>query len=175
MPHEASRTSEAASQAAGCVDLGEFEQVLSPTAKLDEQVDFLDRLNSLSIPGAELAAMASLIRSRCVRVNNVPENAMDLCGTGGDRSGTFNVSTIASFVVAGAGIPVAKHGNRAVSSKCGTQGEARWLLSTCIRRVPEFGSALLLLSTPFRVAVAAVTLSVLSRQSAHRAPTFSVT
>ena len=120
MPHEAVRKDESSSQAAGCVDLGEFEYVLSPDAKVDEQIDFLDKLNGLSISGAELADMASLIRSRCIRVTGVPENAMDLCGTGGDRSGTFNVSTIASFVVAGAGIPVAKHGNRAVSSKCGS-------------------------------------------------------
>ncbi len=120
MQHEPVRNNAPSSQAAGCVDLAEFEYVLSPDAKLDEQVDFLDKLNGLSISGAELAAMASVIRSRCVRVHDVPENAVDLCGTGGDRSGTFNVSTIASFVVAGAGIPVAKHGNRAVSSKCGS-------------------------------------------------------
>jgi len=120
MPREASRPNETSSQATGCVDLGEFESVLSPNAKVDEQIDFLEKLNGLSISGAALAAMATMIRSRCVRVIDVPENTMDLCGTGGDRSGTFNVSTIASFVVAGAGIPVAKHGNRAVSSKCGS-------------------------------------------------------
>lgn len=120
MPHEADSKNESSRQAGGCVDLSEFEYVLSSDAKVDEQIDFLDKLNGLSISGVELADMASLIRSRCIRVTGVPENAMDLCGTGGDRSGTFNVSTIASFVVAGAGIPVAKHGNRAVSSKCGS-------------------------------------------------------
>ncbi len=66
----------------------------------------------------EIAGAVNVMRSKMVRVS-APEDAVDLVGTGGDASGTYNISTCASFVVAGMGIPVAKHGNRALSSKSG--------------------------------------------------------
>lgn len=67
---------------------------------------------------SEYAAAAAAMRAKCVPVS-APEGAMDIVGTGGDGMGTLNISTATAFVVAGAGVPVAKHGNRKLSSKAG--------------------------------------------------------
>jgi anthranilate phosphoribosyltransferase len=67
----------------------------------------------------ELAGFATAMRDRVVKVD-APDGAIDVVGTGGDGSGTFNISTTAALVAAAAGVPVAKHGNRAITSKAGS-------------------------------------------------------
>lgn len=68
----------------------------------------------------ELTAFVKVMRSKAVKVDVNISGAIDLVGTGGDKSGTFNISTAASFITAAAGVPVIKHGNRSASSKCGS-------------------------------------------------------
>ncbi len=69
---------------------------------------------------AELVGLARTMRAQAVPMSQAVADVFDTCGTGGDRSGTFNVSTAAALVVAACGVPVAKHGNRSVSSQCGS-------------------------------------------------------
>ncbi len=68
----------------------------------------------------ELAGAARAMRRKATRIQCLSKKVIDTCGTGGDASGSFNISTTTAFVIAGAGVTVAKHGNRSISSKCGS-------------------------------------------------------
>jgi anthranilate phosphoribosyltransferase len=68
----------------------------------------------------EVAGAARAMRRKAKRIQALSSKVIDTCGTGGDASGSFNISTTTAFVVAGAGVTVAKHGNRSISSKCGS-------------------------------------------------------
>jgi len=69
---------------------------------------------------SEIVGLAQTMRAKATRLSRTFDDVFDTCGTGGDRAHTFNVSTVAALVVAACGVPVAKHGNRSVSSRCGS-------------------------------------------------------
>ncbi|MEK6955011.1 MAG: anthranilate phosphoribosyltransferase [Candidatus Micrarchaeota archaeon] len=98
---------------------GAMEEITGGNAPDSHIAAFLTALKMKGETPAEIYGLAKVMREKSVSVK-APPNAMDLCGTGGDGKGTFNISTAASFVVAGAGIPVAKHGNKSISSRCGS-------------------------------------------------------
>src|ERR687897_70634 len=102
----------------------------------DEAAEAMQEVMAGEVTPAQLGGLLMALRTKGETVDEVdglaptmlafanpvtpPAPAIDTCGTGGDRTGTFNISTIAAIVVAGAGVPVAKHGNRAASSRCGS-------------------------------------------------------
>ncbi|HWA22838.1 MAG TPA: anthranilate phosphoribosyltransferase [Caulobacterales bacterium] len=95
-----------------------FAIVMDGAAPIEQIKPFLLATVPLMNDPHALAAGARALRERMVRVS-APEGAIDVCGTGGDGAHTLNISTAVAFVVAGCGVPVAKHGNRAMSSKSG--------------------------------------------------------
>ncbi|WP_377505905.1 anthranilate phosphoribosyltransferase [Octadecabacter sp. R77987] len=95
-----------------------FELLFDGLATPAQVGGFLMAMRARGESVAEYAAAAAAMRAKCVPVT-APEGAMDIVGTGGDGLGTLNISTATAFVVAGAGVPVAKHGNRNLSSKSG--------------------------------------------------------
>lgn len=101
-----------------------MEELLSGRVETPEIVRMLVALNKRPYRAEELAGFARAMRRHAAEVfaagEKLPERMVDTCGTGGDDSGTFNISTAAAIVASAAGARIAKHGNRAASSKCGS-------------------------------------------------------
>jgi anthranilate phosphoribosyltransferase len=95
-----------------------FEQMMAGEATPSQMGALLMALRVRGETVEEITGAVSTMRAKMLRVN-APPDAIDVVGTGGDASGSFNISTCAALIVAGAGVPVAKHGNRALSSKSG--------------------------------------------------------
>jgi len=108
------------------IDLTETEaeqamrEIMEGTATSAQIAALMTALRMKGETVAEITGAARAMREKAVRIRLDDPNVVDTCGTGGDRRGTFNISTTVAFVVAGAGVTVAKHGNRAVSSACGS-------------------------------------------------------
>jgi len=96
-----------------------FEALISASFDPEESKKFLLHLNTQGVLSEDIRALLQVLR-----IHEIPfisgAEGLDICGTGGDGAGTFNISTCAALIAAGAGIPIIKHGNRAASSQCGS-------------------------------------------------------
>ena len=95
-----------------------FDIMMSGEATPSQIGGFLMALRVRGETVPEISGAVATMRAKMLRVD-APADSVDIVGTGGDASGSYNVSTCAAFIVAGAGVPVAKHGNRALSSRSG--------------------------------------------------------
>ncbi|HJO37193.1 MAG: anthranilate phosphoribosyltransferase [Vicinamibacterales bacterium] len=99
---------------------GAMEEIMAGRAAPAQIGGFLIGLAMKGERPDEIVGLARTMRANAVQLSTPLANVFDTCGTGGDRSHTFNVSSVAALVLAGCGVTVAKHGNRSVSSKCGS-------------------------------------------------------
>ncbi|MCX5681878.1 MAG: anthranilate phosphoribosyltransferase [Candidatus Omnitrophica bacterium] len=97
-----------------------MRQVMEGKASQEDLAQFLLALREKKPTVDEITGAAQALREFSIKIHAQDKTILDTCGTGGDKLGTFNISTASAFVVAGAGCIVAKHGNRSVSSRCGS-------------------------------------------------------
>lgn len=119
-----------------------FESILVGQESASLAAALLAAMAAMGETADDVSAVVEVLRARMDRLpvdDAVAAGAVDVCGTGGDGLGTFNVSTVTAFVVAGAGVPVAKHGGRAVSSTCGS-ADVLGALGVDIEMRPEWAA-----------------------------------
>lgn len=95
-------------------------EIMDGEATQSQVASFVTALRMRGETVDEITGFVQVMRDKAIKVKPEADDLLDTCGTGGDRLGTFNISTTATFVIVGAGITVAKHGNRAASSSCGS-------------------------------------------------------
>ncbi|MBQ3033767.1 MAG: anthranilate phosphoribosyltransferase [Deferribacterales bacterium] len=96
-----------------------MEQIIKGSATNAQIGSFLTAMRMKGETIDEITAFAKVMREKCIKLKP-DRDVLDIVGTGGDGADTFNISTVSSFVVSSGGVPVAKHGNRSISSKCGS-------------------------------------------------------
>ncbi len=96
-----------------------MEEITQGLACDEEIAEFLTRLREKKETVEEITAAARVMKEKCITTNLGTYNTLDIVGTGGDMCNTFNISTASAFVAAAGGVPIAKHGNRALTSKAG--------------------------------------------------------
>ena len=96
-----------------------FEKIMSGEVNNDKIYDFLTLSSAKGETSDEIAGGVFILREKANKVN-VSDDAIDTCGTGGDGKNTLNISTAAALLLSSFGVKVAKHGNKSVSSKCGS-------------------------------------------------------
>ena len=97
-----------------------FAEIMKGEADTETIAEFLLSLKEKKESVDEITGAARIMRKFATMIHAKPSKLLDTCGTGGDASDTFNISTVSAFVACGAGCSIAKHGNKAVSSKCGS-------------------------------------------------------
>lgn len=114
-----------------------LQQLCTADLSVDEQIALFRKLNQLPLTGRSLAAAVDYFYGFLPKRNATPIDALDLVGTGGDKAGTFNISTTTALLLAERGIPIAKHGSVSVSSRSGSIDCLQALGISCAQDFPS--------------------------------------